>query len=632
MKKRVFVTGANGMLGASVVRTLIQDGCEVHALIYPGSNTSVIEGVNMRVSEGDLCADLPLDEWLKDCDYIIHLAASTSIWPRRNKHVWAVNYDATLKLVEAATKAGIKRFVHIGTANSFDAGTQSNPGVEKGSYRAAKYGFDYMDSKHAIQTELLRKFKEEAFPVVVVNPTFMLGPYDSGPSSGKLILNALEGNVPGYSEGGRNFVYSKDVARAVVNAIDLGRPGECYLAAGENLTYKQFFTLVFERLGQKRKLRKVPHFLTLIGGGALSIWSRSTGVPPRLSFTMARMSKAGSYFSNGKALAELQMPETPISQAIDECATWLRNNGYVKLGSGFAGKTIVITGSTQGVGKTLAHAFLSKGANVVLNGRSAAKAEHLKHEFSFARNRAVYAPADVSTEEGAQQLIETTLQTFGRIDVLINNAGMSSYGDLEDSAPKVIREVLDSNATGSLLVTHFALPHLRRTKGSVLFISSLAGLHGLGGHSIYSAAKMSMIGLAQSLRKEMQRHGVFVGYTCLGFTENDGVKRTLAPDGTLEPVPSRPGIRPATQQYAVNKIMKQLQRKKFRSVHTFPGRLLFIVTRISEGVTMFAMKKGYDAERKFLEKLNRKRRETESISIAKKEAKPSGSFQEAQLK
>ncbi len=619
------------MLGASIVRNLIKDGYEVHALIYPGSNTSVIEGVNMQISEGDLCADLPLDEWLKNCDYIINAAAVTSIWPRREKRVWDVNYDAALKLAEAGTRAGIKRFIHIGTANSFDAGTQAHPGVEKGTYQSAKYRIDYMDSKHAVQTELLRKFKDEGFPVVIANPTFMLGPFDSGPSSGKLILNALEGNVPGYSEGGRNFVFSKDVARAVVNAIDLGRLGECYLAAGENLSYKEFFTLVFEQLGQKKNLKKVPHFLALMGGGALSIWSRITGTTPRLSFTMARLSRAGSYYSNAKAVAELKMPETPISTAIDECATWLRNNGYVKLGNGFAGKTVIITGSTQGVGKKLAHALLSRGANVVLNGRSRAKAEQLEYEFSFARNRVVYAAADVSKEEGAQQLIETTLHSFGRIDVLINNAGMSSYGDLEDSAPKVIHEVLDSNATGSMLVTHFALPHLRQTKGSVLFISSLAGLHGLGGHSIYSAAKMSMIGLAQSLRKEMQRHDVFVGYTCLGFTENDSVKRTLAPDGRLEPVPSRPGIRPASQQYAVNKIIKQLQRKKFRSVHTFPGRLLFLVTRLSEGVTMFAIKKGYDAERRFLEKLNRERQETESISISKKEAESDRSYREVQL-
>ena len=118
---------------------------------------------------------------------------------------------------------------------------------------------------HAVQTELLRKFKDEGFPVVIVNPTFMLGPFDSGPSSGKLILNALEGNVPGYSEGGRNFVFSKDVARAVVNAIDLGRLGECYLAAGENLSYKEFFTLVFEQLGQKKNLKKSTPFLSADG-------------------------------------------------------------------------------------------------------------------------------------------------------------------------------------------------------------------------------------------------------------------------------------------------------------------------------------------------------------------------------
>ncbi|MEQ9188672.1 MAG: SDR family NAD(P)-dependent oxidoreductase [Cryomorphaceae bacterium] len=283
----------------------------------------------------------------------------------------------------------------------------------------------------------------------------------------------------------------------------------------------------------------------------------------------------------------------------------LKATDTYNMGDAYANKTVLITGSTQGVGKALAHAFLSQGAKVVINGRSASKAQALAEEFSFAGDRTQYVPADITTDIGAKSLIDKTVERFGGIDVLINNAGMSSYGDLEDSAPKVIREVLDSNATGSMLVTHFALPHLRKSKGSVLFISSLAGLHGLGGHSIYSAGKMAMIGVAQSLRKEMKRHGVFVGYACLGFTENDEVKRTLAPDGSLEPVPSRPGIKAAPKGYAVKMILKQLRRKKFRSIHTTPGKLLFLVTRLSESVTMFAMKQGYDAERRFLEKLNK---------------------------
>jgi|GEM_PF-28136 len=624
MKKRVFVTGANGMLGANIVRLLIQDGYEVHGLIYPNSNRAVLEGLDITIAEGDLCTELPLDTWLKDCSFIIHVAASTSIWPRRNRKIWEVNYDATVKLADAAVRQGVERFVHIGTANSFDRGTKAKPGDEKESkYLARKWGMDYMDSKQAIQAELVRRHKEESFPVVVVNPTFMIGPYDSGPTSGRLILNALEGNVPGSSSGGRSFVYTGDVARATVNALHKGRLGECYLAAGENLSFDEFFRLVFERLGVTRRIIKVPQLFALIGGASLSIIGRINKVPPRLSFTMARMSYDDTYYSNKKVVAELDMPQTPLDQAIDECAKWLKDNGYVKLGKGYAGKTVIITGSTQGVGKALAHAFLSKGANVLLNGRSESKAQALKEEFTYARSRVLYVAADVTKEEGARSIIDQAMQQFNRIDVLINNAGMSSYGDLEDSSPRVIREVLDSNATGSLLVTHYALPFIRQTKGQILFISSLAGLHGLGGHTIYSMAKMSLIALAQGLRKEVKRHGVYVGYTCLGFTENDSVKRTLAPNGELEPIPSRPGIKPASKKYAVRMIMRQLNRKKFRSVHTLPGKLLFVASRISEGLPMFALKKGYDAERKFLEGIKQKREQAAKANEAKSESSQS---------
>lgn len=271
----------------------------------------------------------------------------------------------------------------------------------------------------------------------------------------------------------------------------------------------------------------------------------------------------------------------------------------------YKGKTVLITGSTQGVGKALADAFFERGANVVLNGRSESKRDKVLESFGSSSDRVAYVAADITTDEGAERLINSAVDRFGGIDILINNAGMSSYGDLEDSNPKVIREVLDSNATGSLIVTHFALPHIRKAKGKILFISSLAGLHGLGGHAIYSAGKMALIAVAQGLRKEAKRHGYFVGYACLGFTENDQVKRTLAPDGTLEPVPSRPGIKPATKDYAVRMILKQLRRKRFRSVHTLPGKLLFGTTRVSERLLLFGMGKGYDAERKFLENLKK---------------------------
>ena len=329
INKKVFVTGANGMLGSSLVRALLSDGYGVRALIYPGTQTKTLEGLEVEMVSGDLTQDLPLDALLEDCSFVIHAAASTTIWPKRSRKIWDNNVAATRKLANAAKRANIARFVHIGTANSFALGTKDNPGTEEGSFVAHKHGLDYIDSKYAIQNELLAMHKKDGFPVIIVNPTFMIGPFDSGPTSGRMILAMMKGKLTFYGSGGRNFVYSGDVARAATNALTKGRSGECYLGAGPNLSYKEFAQMVNEAVGNRFILLRAPYLLTLFIGALLSVIARLTGKPPELSYTMARMSSESNFYRADKAIRELDMPETPLPYAVRDCIQWFKDNGYV---------------------------------------------------------------------------------------------------------------------------------------------------------------------------------------------------------------------------------------------------------------------------------------------------------------
>ena len=251
------------MLGSYITRTLLKDGYDVTASVYPGSNTDMINSLPIRITEGDITSDLPYAELLSDCDYIIHAAATTQIWPKRDTKIWKINHEATLKLAQAAKTLHIKRFVHIGTGSSFSPKHPEFMGNESIQDYDDQFGMDYMDSKAAVQHDLLQWHEREGFPVIIINPTYMLGPHDSGPTSGTLILNMMRGGMQGVATGGKNVVYSGDVARTAVNALTMGRTGQCYIARGENVSFSQLVSYVNKSLVVKSTNLIAPYPLTL---------------------------------------------------------------------------------------------------------------------------------------------------------------------------------------------------------------------------------------------------------------------------------------------------------------------------------------------------------------------------------
>lgn len=208
--------------------------------------------------------------------------------------------------------------------------------------------------------------------------------------------------------------------------------------------------------------------------------------------------------------------------------------------------------------------------------------------------------ADVATNEGSRSLVAACVQHFGRLDIIVSNAGMSAYGELEKTAPTVIHEVIDTNIKAAALVTHFALPHLSRCGGSIVLVSSLAGIHGLGGYSLYSASKMAYTALGQSLQKELKHRGIHVGVVYLGFVANENSKRTLNAAGELEPVPERKQMKVDSRENAAQLILNCVYKKKCVVVHTIPGKLNYLLSRYFPGLVRWILQKVY--RRNFLYK------------------------------
>lgn len=317
------------MLGSSICIELLLQGYKVKAACLPHSKSHTLDKLEIEKVYGDIMDYHFLLKEMKDCDYVIHVAAITWIWPRKSSTTVKVNYQGTYNIQRVVSEYKMKRLVHIGSASSFGYGSKENPGNEERPYKLAGIGMDYLDSKYKAQQMLLNQFRQKGLPVVIINPTFMIGPFDSGPSSGKMIISVVKHSLRWYCSGGKNFVYSKDVAIACVNALKLGELGECYIAGNANLTYGQFFELICRQIKQRFFLKKAPGIALMALAFIHSAISRLTGRPPKLSFGMAILACKHQYYDSKKAQIQLKMPQTSIAIAIEESLKWFKKYKYI---------------------------------------------------------------------------------------------------------------------------------------------------------------------------------------------------------------------------------------------------------------------------------------------------------------
>jgi len=244
----------------------------------------------------------------------------------------------------------------------------------------------------------------------------------------------------------------------------------------------------------------------------------------------------------------------------------------------FRDKVVIITGSRQGIGKTLAQFFAAEGAKLVIVSRNQDGLEEVRDNLSAGGCEVLSIAGDVSDEMTCSDIVNQTVAKFGKIDILINNAGISGKAGVEEGNTIVFRKQIEVNLLGSFYLTRYALPHLKASRGNVIFVSSLAGIYGLPYHSGYSASKMALTALAQSLKAELHGLNVHVGIAYVGFTENDPKKEAYLPNGELKPLEKRK-VKTVTSEKTASLIVKQIVKRKFISVHSGIGKIQWIVSK-----------------------------------------------------
>jgi short-subunit dehydrogenase len=256
----------------------------------------------------------------------------------------------------------------------------------------------------------------------------------------------------------------------------------------------------------------------------------------------------------------------------------------------FTGKVIVITGSTQGIGKRTAELLAQRGAKIIINSRKKEKVEKVTADFIAKGLDAWGIAGDVSDYDFCVQMKNEILEKYGRIDFLINNAALASKGTLKDSEHIVLEQIFKINVLGSLYPSKAFLSEIIKTKGGILFISSLAGIVGLPSYLAYSGTKRSVVAIAESMKNELVDDGVYIGINYPGFTENDEEKVIINSKGEAQRIVKREKVNVTPLDKTVNNIIQQIEQKKFRSYTSPSGRLVQLIYSLSPSLSLFVLR------------------------------------------
>jgi short-subunit dehydrogenase len=243
-------------------------------------------------------------------------------------------------------------------------------------------------------------------------------------------------------------------------------------------------------------------------------------------------------------------------------------------------KVVIITGASSGIGLACAREFAARGCKVVMAARNLEGLEEHVKEIRHRGLEAIAVQTDVSIEDDCKKLIEKTVDTYGAIDVLINNAGISMRALFKDVKIEVIRKLMEINFFGTVYCSKYALPHLLKAKGSLVGMSSIAGFHGLPGRTGYSASKFAMHGFLETIRIEHLKDGLHVLIVAPGFTSTNVRKSALQADGQPQNESPRSEEKMMSPEEVARFVYKGIKYRRRNIILTLEGMFSVLAQRV----------------------------------------------------
>jgi len=323
------VTGASGFLGSHVARQVAARGERVRVLLRPGSQTRAIEGLAVERMAGDLRDAASLVRALEGVSRVYHLAADYRLWARDPQEIYESNVTGTRNLLEAARRAGVERFIYTSTVATVAvprAGSLPNEGSSAGLDEMIGH---YKRSKFLAEQEAQRA-AADGMPVVIVNPTTPVGPGDWKPTpTGRILLDFLNGHMPGYVDTGLNVVAVEDAAAGHLLAAERGQVGQRYILGGRNMTLKEILDVLSGISGRPAPRLRLPHAVALFAGYADTLVSRLLSRVPLIPLEGVRMARHKMFVDCSKAPRELGFTAGPVERALERAVRWYQENGYL---------------------------------------------------------------------------------------------------------------------------------------------------------------------------------------------------------------------------------------------------------------------------------------------------------------
>jgi dihydroflavonol-4-reductase len=313
---KTLVTGGTGFLGSHVVRALAERGDHLRLLLRRGSSLDHLSDLEIERAGGDVTDRRAVRRAMQGIDRVFHLAGTTSMRPAKRDAVFELNVKGTRIVLEEALEAKVKRVVHTSSVAAIGPARARGTADESQPFRAGHLGIAYANSKHEAEVEALR-LAAHGLPVVIVNPSFVLGPDDPKGTSMALVRRFLLGRLPAYVDGGLNIVDVRDVAQGHLLADEKGQVGERYILAGRNFTLDRLFA-DFARISGREPPVKLPGRPTALVVQVME----QVGLPLPVSPDEVRSATLWWTYRNTKARRELGFESRPHEETLEDAVRW----------------------------------------------------------------------------------------------------------------------------------------------------------------------------------------------------------------------------------------------------------------------------------------------------------------------
>ncbi len=321
------ITGASGLLGGNLAAALRAERVQVRATRRPSTKVAHLAHLDIEWVHAELDDRAGLTRAFTGADVVFHAAAAVEVTPTLTPTLRKANVDGTAAVLAAMRAAGAGRLVHVSSAVAVGLSTDGRPCDERAPWNFLDYGLadGYAISKH--QAEDLVRAASADLDVVIVNPTYMLGPLDARPSSGQLIVSVARRKVPAWTPGLNDFVDVRDVARGTLAAWRKGVRGQRYILGGERMSYREIFERIARAAGVAPPRWPAPRLAALALGAAGDLYQRLTGKEPLVNSMATRYAYTDRYqFTHARATRELGYRHGSIDVAIADAIAWFRDH------------------------------------------------------------------------------------------------------------------------------------------------------------------------------------------------------------------------------------------------------------------------------------------------------------------